>query len=645
MKNKEIRFYEFGGFRLDLANDQLLKGSTKLKITRKSMQVLRFFIENRGKVLTKDFLIENLWEGVHVEEKTLMQHIYIIRKTLKQKEDSEVFIKTVSKTGYCFVAPVKVVGAGEIFTADYPRNPAPNQPADFPNRGRARNTPLAATALSFLLAISLIAAYFFLTWQSSDSKIESIAVLPLTQIGDGDEKLGLGIADNLIAKLGESENLMVTPTSSIIRYLGTEERIGLFELGEQLGVDAVIDGTVQTEGDSVRAILRLYNVKQRRQIWSGAFDERSENIFTLQDQISDEISKELYLNLNGPAKAPKVAKQTENIEAYKAYLDGLYYWNQRSGSKPGSSRSQAVFKKAIDSFERAVDLDPEFALAYAYLSDTYALVHHFRMYRLYPPDESLDKARDAAIKALQLDPESSEAVAAMAFVYNKEGKSRKSRELLSKAIRLKPNNATARKLYAWQLLLVDKVDSAVEQMRLAHKLDPQSATINIALAQILNFARKPQEAIIYAENGLRIAGESVRARLALIESFEQMGEFESALYQVEQILKVNADDSFAKYSKSRLFAKIGKRSGAEKIISELVSRDPHKTFYYSIARTYLALGDREKSFEWIQKKLDEDRTNMFYYNLKHDYDLDSLRGTRRFQELLAAEVAAVRARS
>lgn len=650
MKDRKVSSYEFGEFRLDVVNGKLLKGDVEINITRKSMEVLRFFVENRGKVLSKEVLLESLWDGVFVEEKTLMQYIYMLRKALNQNNGNQVFIKTVSKTGYNFVAPVRVIfsedGTVEMLRSneavDLSQNPG-SEKSFWPFK--ISGSYVFAAALVIALVVSFASVYTLSPTKSSvTGEFESVAVLPFTTIGeDKDEKLGLGIADILISKLGESKKLMVTPTSSIIRYTG-DDKGDLFALGDRLGVDALVDGTIQSDGDTVRAVVRLYDVSKRRQIWSGSFDAKYRNVFAMQDVIGGEISRELYVNLNQVERVEEIDRFTDDIEAYQAYLDGLFYWNQRSGSKPGSSRSQDIHKKAIESFERSVRIDPEFALARAYLSDTYALVNHFRMYNLMPPDKSLSKARLEAEKAIEINPNSSEALAALAFVYNKEGKKRQSRELLKKAITIKPNNANARKLYAWQLLLIDEIDLAVSEMRIAQRLDPQSATINIALGQILNFSREPQKAIIYAQNALRIAGESNRARLVLVDSHEQMRDLTAALDQTERILKVNENDKLAKFSRSRILAKLGKKSEAKELFDELLSHKPHKTFYYSVARVHLALGEVEKTYDWIQKKGEEDPTNYFYYNLKHDHDLDTLRGTRRFQVILEREQRVIAAK-
>ncbi|MDH3492242.1 MAG: winged helix-turn-helix domain-containing protein, partial [Acidobacteriota bacterium] len=317
MERGKIEFYDFGGYRLDLKGCRLLRGETEIKATKKTLEVLRFFVENQGELLRKDYLIESLWNGVNVEEKTLMQYVYILRKTLGNDSEGDMFIKTVSKEGYCFVAEVEEV---------YPENQMIDQtvPASMNGavstgesseavyrmiKGFGNANRMKVFVVLLVSLISIVSLGYFLSTNeiAEPKKIESIAVLPLTQIGnEKDEKLGLGIADILISKLGESDNLVVTPTGSIIRYSSSERR-NLFELGKSLDVDVVVDGTVQTEGDMVRTIVRLYSVDEKRQIWTGKFDKRYSDLFSLQDEISEQIAKELSLTLNTGSRKPEVA--------------------------------------------------------------------------------------------------------------------------------------------------------------------------------------------------------------------------------------------------------------------------------------------------------------------------------------------------
>lgn len=322
MKEKEIRFYDFSEYRLDVINKQLLRDEQPIEITNKSLKVLQFLIENRGDVLKKEHLIDALWNGAYVEEKTLMQHIYMLRKALKQNGDNETYIKTISKNGYSFVAEVEeiFIESSEI-NEEVSENQNESLETDNNTKSEEKEAsktdttisnkkvgrkPIFSKAFAYVTAASLVflssIIFAYSSFQSSNGnsdsqEIKSIAVLPFQQFGDGKkERLGLIVADTLISEIGKFNQLSVAPTSSITHYFGKDSQ-NVYKIGEKLNVDAVVKGTIQTDGNRYRVAVRLYNVKDRKQIWAETFDERYFNKFAMQDKISEQISKGITQNI------------------------------------------------------------------------------------------------------------------------------------------------------------------------------------------------------------------------------------------------------------------------------------------------------------------------------------------------------------
>ncbi|MEZ5346705.1 MAG: FlgO family outer membrane protein [Pyrinomonadaceae bacterium] len=307
----KIHYFDFGKFRLDVTNRELLKDGNHIPLTQKSFELLEFLIQNRGRGLKKNEILNGIWTENFVEEANLAQHIYMVRKALKDNGDSEDFIETIPKYGYRFIGEVSEEFADMeplhvSFDRESPAEESTNgtqivqteddsafDPAreihisqDVPERLPAKpavpittNTrviKLLALALLFAAVVS-IATYFLFSESAPESEIagiRSIAILPFSQIGGGaDEKLGLGIADSLISKLGNQKEISVSPTSTIVKFLeqGTDNAI---EIGEKLDVDAVLTGTIQRENDTVRVNVQLISVKDKTPTWSDKFDSK-----------------------------------------------------------------------------------------------------------------------------------------------------------------------------------------------------------------------------------------------------------------------------------------------------------------------------------------------------------------------------------
>lgn len=662
----KIHCFEFGEYRLDITNNQLLKNNIPVSITQKSFEILLFLIENKGLVLKKEELLDSLWEGNFVEESTLTQHIYMLRKALKEKGDESGYIETIPKIGYRFVGEVEEVfyenprtqiavnhvypdltesfstsindeivhfksltesGKISAYVEEKTKTTAaaaPRSKKSFP----AKNYIILAIAAIFgiaLLTYSLYESNVFSSAspeQNREQQIKSIAVLPFNIIGEAkDEKLGLGMADVLISKLGNLEGISVRPTSSIIRF-SEDENQDLFEIGRKLNVDAILVGTVQRENDLIRVNVQLYRISDHSQIATEKFDEKYSNIFSIQDRISDKIAGKLFLKKNQNENSPIYLKYTDNIEAYQAYSMGLFHWNKRT---------QENLEKAVGYFQTAVEKDPNFAYAYAYLADSYALIGYYRMDTM-PSDQAFSKGREMAQKALELDANCSEAMTALSTIFSMQGEPEEASKMLTRALEVNPNNSMARVRLAWSFVYQGKLEKSIEEMKTAQSLDPLSLTTNLALAQLLYLARRPDESIIYSRRAMEIDPNSMDARLWLADAFEQKRMFKEAAAEIGKVLSVRENDNRSMLSLSRIYAKEKKIDESKKLLEKAAETNVSVETPYLLALDYISLGKTNEAIKMLEKYKSE--TNGSYPHLKHDYQLDPIRDHPEFQKLL-----------
>src|SRR5205814_10031318 len=305
-----------------------------------------------------------------------------------------------------------------------------------------------------------------------DDSIHSIGVLPFEPLGQdtNDELLGLGMADAVIGRMSNLKQVAVLPTSAVSKYKGAAN--DPIAAGHALGVDAVLSGTIQRSGDRIRATVQLVRVATGRTVWSDKFDQTFTDIFGLQDAISDSIAKSLALNLSADEQKQLVKHYTTNAAAYGEYLMGLYFY---------STRSRDGFNKAIDHFGRAIEKDPNFALAYALMSDCYFLQMYYR-YDSKPA--RVQNAKAAAERALSLDDSIAEAHVALANVQFDQEDHQGGMDSLRRALALNPNLAIAHQRYAWALCSSGQLDNALREMKRAQELDPLSPTNNTALGVV-----------------------------------------------------------------------------------------------------------------------------------------------------------------
>lgn len=399
MNEAQTHIYEFGDFRLDAAKRLLLKrDGERIPLTPKAFDTLLYLVEHSGALLDKDELLRAVWADTVVEENNLNQHISTLRRVLGERRDEHHYIVTVPGRGYRFIADVSThTNLDEQKKVEENQHALDEKQAKESNTGAAsqlaqragkqnRNVWIGLCAGIVIIGLVVAASYFWVarTKTASVSSIRTIAVLPFKPLvaENRDEALEMGLADTLIARLSNSREIIVRPLSSVRRYGGLEQDPQA--AGRELGVESVLDGSLQRWGDRIRVTARLVSVADGASLWTETFDEKFTNIFAVQDAISERVTGTLALRLSSEEKKRLTKRYTENVEAYQLYLIGRYHWGKLTPTE---------VKKSIGYFQQAIEIDPAYALAYAGLAKAYTSLP---ITSDVPPKDAFPKAKAAA---------------------------------------------------------------------------------------------------------------------------------------------------------------------------------------------------------------------------------------------------------
>jgi DNA-binding winged helix-turn-helix (wHTH) protein/TolB-like protein/Flp pilus assembly protein TadD len=386
-------FYQFDSFRLNPTQQILERNGEIVPLSPKVLEILLVLVENSGQVVAKDELIKRVWADTFVEETNLTKNISILRKVLSENNSGSSFIETIPKRGYRFIAPVRV------FEEESSKHAAVSHKSNFPISGK-KKIGFAAIVISLVLLIGFALRYY---GNKSNNpvgvgQIDSIAVLPLRTLDAGENYLGLGIADAVIRRLSQTGKLTVRPTSAVRRYLN--EETDALTAGRDLNAEVVLDGNVQRDGDRLRVSINLLRVSDGVSLWADSFDMRTADIFTVQDRVAQQVASRLRLQLDPARQAGLKKRSTSNQTAYEYYVKGVYSADQRGfgiEAKPQMEATIALFKKAIE-------VDPDFALAHAHLANAYIWTALF----IEEQDVWAERAKEEIDRADALDPQLAE---------------------------------------------------------------------------------------------------------------------------------------------------------------------------------------------------------------------------------------------
>jgi tetratricopeptide (TPR) repeat protein len=412
----------------------------------------------------------------------------------------------------------------------------------------------------------------------------------------------------------------VMARSTVFRYKGRE--VDPQQIGAELGVHAVLTGRVLQLSDSLVIGAELVKVSDGSQLWGQHFNRKPGDIFAVQEEISNQISEKLQMQLSGEERERLAKRHTQNAEAYQLYLKGRYHWNKRV---------EQGMTKSIQYFEAAIEIDPNYALAYAGLADSYIILG---FYGVLSPNEVMPKAKAAANKALELDDTLAEAhisrsYAQAAYDWNWSVAERG----YKKAIKLNTNYATAHHWYGEYLALVGRADEASAELARAHELDPLSLIIGVAVGWIHYLGRRYDDAIERFFKTLELDPNFFQARLCLGLAYIQKSMFEPAIAEFQKVLVILGRDPGTLAALGYAYGVSGKKSEARKLLDELKEQSAQRYIApYRLAMICAGLGEHDQAFQWLQKGCDE--RDLGLACLKVEPMADSIRSDPRFEQLL-----------
>lgn len=452
--------------------------------------------------------------------------------------------------------------------------------------------------------------------------INSVAVLPMVNDSPDEEMeyFSDGITESIINALTQLPKLRVVPRSTVFRYKRVEADPQ--DIGRELGVRAVLTGRVLHFGDRLLVNAELIDVANESQLWGEQYNRKPSDIFEVQEEIAKEISTKLLSKLSGDEKKRLTKRHTHDPEAYRNYLRGRFYWNKRT---------EHDFRKGIEHFQQAIEIDSDYALAYSGLADSYILLG---FYGACAPDDVMPKGKAAAVKALELDDSLAEAHNSLAYIqYTYEWNWTASEKEFRKALKLNPKYATAHHWYAFKLAGMGRHKDAIAEMKLARELDPLALIINAEVGWAYYFARRFDEAVEQYQKALEMDPGFSVAHMFLGTAYAQLGRHEEAIAQLRQALELSGGSLLMKGMLGYAYGVAGDNDSAHKIIDELNELSPAQYVApYNVALVYAGLGEIDNALTWLQKAFEQ--RGLFLAWLNQEPMFDSLRADARFADLV-----------
>jgi DNA-binding winged helix-turn-helix (wHTH) protein/tetratricopeptide (TPR) repeat protein len=559
--------YDFGAFRLDAHKRVLWRGEELVRLPPKAIDILVALLEQHGDVVAKEELLRRVWPDTFVEEANLSVNVSALRKALGNQDDGQPWIQTVPRRGYRFAA-----------------------------------RPLSAPA----------------------PMLPAVAVLPFRVLGPDavEDYLAVGMTDALITRLARAGTVIVRPTRSVLRYAGTV--VDLEEAGRQLQVEAVIDGTLQRQGDRLRLSLHLAPLSSRFRPWAGTFEERMTEVFAVQDAAADAAARALAVPLgSGPAApagpraaGPPAARRPTDAEAYHSYLRGRYFWSRLSG---------AWLEKALVCFQEAAERDPTYAPPHAGLADAYVVLG---LSGVVPPRDAWPLARAAADRALQLDERSPEAHVSLGAVALFEGWDwAEADRALARAEALDPSSSAAQVWRALSLDMRGRLDEAARARERAAEIDPLSPIVNGLRAFESCLRRDHEGELRLHRRTIDLDPAHFVAPWGVGLALQHLGRHDEAVDEHRRAVELSGGSDLMKAVLARSLALAGRREEATAIASALDALPYFSPYQRSTVS--LALGDRERALKDLERAREEQDPWLVW--MVADPMLEELQGDSRFE--------------
>jgi TolB-like protein/DNA-binding winged helix-turn-helix (wHTH) protein/Tfp pilus assembly protein PilF len=646
------RLVRFGPFEADLEQRVLTKNGGRVRLQDQPFQVLALLVERAGETIRREDLRQRIWTSdTYVEfDDGLNTAIKKIRLALGDVADNPLYIETVPRRGYRFVAPVSYVRTAEDLEqpnapgadqldrddTDLPGSPRASsvrevivrQPAD---RITAKTTPRSLRswlAVSVLLAAlagssALIAASIAASHERTNAlrSIRSLAVLPMQNFS-GDPKqeyFAEGISDELTTRLARVPAIKVISRTSAARYKGTTKSVP--QIGQELGVDAVVEGSVERAGESVDVRVQLIQVATGRLLWTESYDRQLGDVLLLEDDLAREIAGQVQVLA---ARGNSANLGQVNPNALQDYLQGNHYW---------ALRTDGGLPKAIEYFNHSIAEDPGFARSYAALANCYIVYPMFTgsvsQAVAYP------KATEAARKALALDPSLPEShLAAAEVALYVEWDFVKAKQEFDRTLELSPNYATAHQWYGEYLSLMGRHADAIREDEIATQLDPASAIAHHQLANTYQAGRQYDKALLEYQRAIQLSPTYGLNYHALMWMQRRQGKYAEALASQRTANRLYGGDAADRVLSAQLAVAYekGGRTGMLRKEVELSAEGTRPALY--LARDYAELGDKAMAMHWLRRAFALHDIEVLFMNA--DPEFDRMRSDPDFQALAKA---------
>ena len=617
----------FGSYTLDLARGCVLDGAQPVHLRPQTYEVLRYLVENRGHLISKNQLIAEVWQGRAVTDGSLQKCVEEVREALGP--EARRYVQNVRGRGYIFdtgieerdqrspVSPVaEQIDVVRITVEDNEHSPLrPSIIGVGQSSGKLR-TAVAAVAGVLVLVIAVVAgSNFFRNRVSTGTPITSIAVLPFkNETGDAEvEYLSDGISESLINKLSQLPNLKVIARNSVFHYKGND--VNPQEVSRTLGVQAILIGRVMQKGENLVVSIELMDARDKTQMWGERYTRKSADVQSIEEEMTRTISEKLRLRLTSAQGHQLEKHATTNSQAYQFYLNGLFNFRK---AQPDDVR------RALEYYNRAVALDPNFALAWVGVAQAN---RYFSGNSLLKPQEPLGRAKVAVQKALELDDSLAEAHVVLAGLKADDWDWPGAEREYQRALELNPNLVDARIWYSNYLSSMARHPEAMEQIKRAQELDPLETALLRREAWALQLAGRSDEAI----QKFLPMNSSLTTIRGLGFAYEQKGMHREAVDEFQKSIDLGGETTSNLIYLGFNLALVGRRAEAQSILDRLKTTKEYVS-PEELAGFYVAMGDKEGALALLEKAYAEHDPQLQY--LKVDWRLSSLRSDPRFQDLM-----------
>lgn len=615
----------FDDFRLDLTRGFLVRGDELVHLRPQTYEVLKYLVQNRGRLISKDKLIEDIWQGRAVTDGSLGKCIEELRGALG--DTSMSYVRNVRGRGYIFDAEANSNRAEiqstseqiEVLRVVVTDEETDSVASSIGGRIRKYKLGFVVALAALSLLIVGLGYWFFAGRSSTTGQIESVAVLPfLNQSGDpNSEYLSDGISESLINSLSQLSHLKVIARGSSFKYKGNA--VDPQKVATALGVQGIVIGRIVRRGDDLLISVELMDARDKTQVWGGQYNRKVTDLQSVLEEMARTISEKLRVKLTGAQERQLTKQATENPEAYQLYLNGLFYISKGEAGD---------IRKALDYYNHAVTLDPNFALAWLGVARVY---QYFAGNSVVDPKEALAKAKAATEKALQLDENLAEAHAAMGRIKQAEWDWTGAEREFKRALELNPNLAAAHNRYAGYLSLMGRHTEALAEINRAHEIDPLRDSLRVLEAEGLSFARRYDEAIGILENAVKLEPDNSSAHFGLGLAYAWKGMYEQAITELKKVISIQGATTTNQCYLAYALAMSGRKSEARSILDKLETTKAYVS-PTELATVYVGLGDKEGAIASLEKAYVAHDLQL--QSLGADSSFDSLRSEPRFKDLM-----------